>query len=378
MLKTKTLKVITSLFMLCVMTLSLLLPTAISAKEGKEIATRDINVEELGMLSYEDKAEEILSNFDDYEISNEGTTISLDATVDLSDSIIPSTAELSDSAETTIKKYGVDLDLENEKFYILVQYYQDSELVQEERVETTPYYDEYLDDYFVEMPDGTTVSMYETLMSSNLEECCATIVVAGVALTAYEAAVLLAGLVIIATPVIVNVVTVVVETIVTWVRSFWRWFKSLWTAKTTTRVVTTVTQAISYTVSIANTQVDVKRYDNSRRFETGKYYVAIGDTADGFLYVSEAEISELEAVAILTTVTYVTGATRKANGQFPQLVVSIYTPSGTDALKVATMAGTILGIPGATHHPATRPGYFNHYHPGSVYTHPHAFYGTPL
>lgn len=378
MFKTKSLKLITTFMLLLVMSMSLIVPAFIKDRSREEVATRDINVEELAMLSYEDKAEEILSNFDSYEISNSASTISLEAEVDLSGSTILDTKELSSAADKTIKKYSVDLDTENEKFYIVVQYLQDDVIVYEERVETTPYYDEYMDDYYVDMPDGTTISMYETLTTSNLEECCATLVIAGVALTTAEAAALIAAFVIVATPVIVQVVTVVVETIITWVKSFWSWFKSLWTAKTTTKTTKVVTTTISYTVSIAQTKVDVKKYEKERKFNKGKYYVAIGDTVDGFLYVSDVEISEAAAIAILTSEEYVRGATKDKYGKYPQLVISIYTPSGTDALKVALSAGTLLGIPGVTHHKATRPGYFDHYHPGSVYTHPHAFYGTPL
>ena len=378
-MKTKMQKVITALFMLCVMTLSVVLPSFVDAKR-EELETRDINVEALSMLTYEDKAEEILSNFDEYEITNDENVVSLDAMVDLSESTIVNNEALSENAITTIKKYSVDLDIENEKFYIVVQYYQDEELVSEEKVETIPHYDEYTDDYLVEMPDGTTISMYETLMQSNLDEC-SVLVIAGVTLTAYEAALLLAAVAIVAYPVIEQVVTVVVETIVTWVRSFWRWFKSLWTAKTTTKTTTVVSQAISYTVSISNVQVKVKQYDKSRNFEDGKYYVAIADTADGLLYVSDYNLSDVEALAILTSSTYVTGATKGKNGQYPQLVLSIYTKNNNDAYSIAVQAGTILGDPGAMHHNAHRTGYFNHYHPGSQYTalsHPHVFYGQPL
>ena len=378
-MKTNMKKFITAMFMLCVMTLSVVLPSFVDAKK-EEIATRDINVEALSMLTYEDKVEEILGNFDEYEISTDEKTVSLDAVVDLSGSTIANDEALAGDAETTLKKYSVDLDIENEKFYIVVQYCKGEEVVSEEKIETTPYYDEYSDDYFVEMPDGTTISMYETLMGSNLDEC-SVLIIAGVALTAKEAAVLLAAVAIVAYPVIQKVVTVIVETIVTWVRSFWRWFKSLWTAKTVTKTTTVISQAISYSISIANTKVDVKKYEKSRKFEDGEYYVAIADTADGFLYVSDYKLDEVQALAILTSSTYVTGATKGKNGAFPQLVLSLYTPNGYDAYLIAVEAGTILGDAGAIHHAAHRTGYFNHYHPGSTYTslsHPHVFYGQPL
>lgn len=62
--------------------------------------------------------------------------------------------------------------------------------------------------------------------------------------------------------------------------------------------------------------------------------------------------------------------------------MSLYTPdtSGADAYLIAAEAGAILGSPGAIHHTARYPGYFNHYHPGIEYTsqsHPHVFYGLP-
>ena len=115
------------------------------------------------------------------------------------------------------------------------------------------------------------------------------------------------------------------------------------------------------------------------KFESSKYYIAIADTDDDLLYVSPTSIGELEALAILTTSTFVKSAHKGSNKSF---VVSLYTPdtSGSDAYLIAAEAGAILGSPGAIYHEAKEVGYFKHYHPGLKYTdfsHPHVFFGLP-
>ena len=130
-----------------------------------------------------------------------------------------------------------------------------------------------------------------------------------------------------------------------------------------------------------NSEKTTKNFVLDFDYENEKYYVAIADTVDGFLYVSDIALSDEEALAVLTTSTFVTGATANKKGIFPQLVVSLYTPNWYDAYLIACAAGTILGNPGATHHTANRIGYYNHYHPGEIYldtSKPHVFYGQAL
>ena len=357
--------------MLC---LSFLLPNF--AYVNNDLVSRNINVNEMGTLSYEEKSQQLLNTFDEYSISNDENTISFEGFVDISSFDFSGIQYLSTTADTTIKKYKTDLDVDNEKFYIITEYIQDDVVVYSEKVETTPYYDEYEDDYYISMPDGTNISISESLSIENFNECSVTLAALGIALTAKEAAVLLSAVVVVAAPVIVEVVNVVVTTVVTWVRSFWSWFRSLFT-KTTTVTTTTVTTTLSYTISISNTKVDAKPYDKTMNFEIDQYYVAVADTDDGLLYVSSKPISNISALAILTTSSYVKSAHKGSNKSF---VISLYTPTDTAASLIATEAGTFLGNPGAIHHFATKPGYFNHFHPGLTYTdlsHPHVFYGTP-
>jgi hypothetical protein len=373
LIKNKT--IIISLFLALILCLSFLLPTIINTKN--ELSTRSIDVNEIGTLSYEEKVNQLLNIFDDYSINDDATQISFEAYTDISNYNFSGIQYLSTNADNTIKKYKTNLDINNEKFEIITEYIQDNIVVHTETLETAPYYDEYSDDYYIAMPDGTNVSLSESLSQNSFNECSVTLAALGIALTAKEVAVLLTAVAIVAAPVIVEVVNVVVTTVVTWVRSFWSWFKSLWTAKTTTTVATTTTIALSYTISIANTKVEVKPYDKTIPFDLNKYYVAVADTDDGLLYVSSIPIGNLEALAILTTSSYVKSAHKGSNKTF---VISLYTLNNESALLIATEAGTILGNPGALHHFATKTGYFNHYHPGATYTslsHPHVFYGTP-
>jgi len=375
LIKKKT--IFTSMFLALILCFSFLLPSFINSKNY--VSTRSVDVNEIGTMSYEEKIEQLLDTFDDYSLDNAGTQILFEAKTDISNYDFSQIQYLSTNAENTIKKYKTNLDLENEKFEIITEYIQDGVLVHTETIETIPYYDEYSDDYYIAMPDGTSVSVSESVSSTSFNECSVTLAALGIALTAKEVAVLLTAVTVVAAPVVVTVVTKVVTKVVSWVRSFWNWFKSLWRAKTTTVVTTTTTISLSYDITISGTKVEAKPFDKTMKFDLHKFYVAIADTEDGLLYVSPVPIDGIKALAILTTSTFVKSAHKGSNKTF---VVSLYTPdaSGADARLIATEAGTILGSPGAIHHYAKTAGYFNHYHPGLSYTsmsHPHVFYGQP-
>lgn len=372
--------IFTSLVLALIICFSFLLPSFFNSE--KEIKTRDINVNELGILSYEEKVDQLLKSFDEYKVSNNDSLISFEASTNISNYDFFGVQYLSTSADETIKKYRTNLDIENEVFEIITEYIQDGEIVHVETVETIPQYDEYSDDYYLIMPDNTTVSLSDTLTPDCFNQCSVTLMALGLALTAEEAAVLITTVAIVAAPVIVEVVNVVVTKVVSWVKSFWRWFKSLWTKKTTTVVTTTVTTTLSYTLTLSytdgKTKVEAKPFDKTKKYEDKKYYFAIADTTDGLLYVSEVPIGTISALAILKTSSFVCSAHKNDNKKF---VVSLYTPSAVDAYLIACEAGRLNGSPGAIHHIATKIGYFNHYHPGLVYTdmsHPHVFYGLPM
>lgn len=369
--------IFTSVLLTIILCLSYTIPGLLGLKQN--VSTRDIDVNNLGILSYEEEVDKILNRFDSYSIDNSDTQITFEAVTDVSNFDFSGIQYLSADAETTTKKYKTNFDIENEKFEIIIEYIQDNNVVYSESVETVPYYDDYTDDYYILMPDGTNVSLSDTLSHDSFEECSVTLVALGIALTAEEVAILLTAVVIVAASVVVEVIHVVVTTVVSWVRSFWSWFRSLWTKRTTTVTTTTSTIALSYTVSISQTKFDVKPYDKNIQLENDKYYVAIADTDDGLLYVSSNPIDNLSALAILTTAIYVKSA---HTGSSKSFVVSLYSPdeTGTSACLIATEAGTILGSPGAIYHEAKKMGYFEHYHPGVKYTdlsHPHVFFGKP-
>ncbi len=358
--------------MAIVLSLTFLVPSFFETKQS--VATRDIDVGSIGTLSYEEKVNKLLATFDDYSVENNDTSITFEASTDISGLDFSGIQYLSTNAEITVKRYRTNLDIENKKFEVVTEYIQDEKTMFCETIETTPYYDEYTDDYYIEMPDGTSVSVSESLSHDNFNECSATLVLAGTAV-----AVLLAAVVIVAAPVISEVVEVVVVKIVSWVRSFWGWFRSLWTSKTTTQTTTTVTISLSYSVTIANTKYEAKPYDKTKKYDASKYYVAIADTDDGLLYVSTIPVDTLSALAVLTSSSYVKSAHKGSNKSF---VISLYSAdaTGASACLIATQAGTILGSAGAVFHDAKKLGYFNHYHPGANYSsisHPHVFFGTP-
>ena len=59
----------TSLVLTCILCLSFLLPSLASI--NNDLATRNINVNEIGTLSYEEKAQQLLNTFDEYSILND-------------------------------------------------------------------------------------------------------------------------------------------------------------------------------------------------------------------------------------------------------------------------------------------------------------------
>lgn len=366
----------TSIFLALILCLSFVMPSFLETKQN--VATREIDVNNIGIMSYEEKVEKVLNSFDEYSIDNNDTQITFEAINDVSDFDFSGIQYLSTNADTTIKKYKTNLDVANEKFEIITEYIQDDEVVYSETTETTPYYDEYADDYYIAMPDGTSVSISETLASNNLNECSVILLALGLTLTTTEIALLLTAVVIVATPVVVEVVSVVLTEVATWANSFWRWLKR---AAKATMVATTITTsvALSYTISVSQTKVEAKPYDKTIKLDLDKYYVAIADTDDGLLYISSKPIDNISALAILTTSTFVKSAHKGSNKSF---VVSLYSPdpTGTAACLIASEAGTILGSPGAIYHDAKKIGYFKHYHPGIKYTslsHPHVFFGAP-
>lgn len=357
--------------MAIIVSLSFLMSGYINSKT--EIAVRNVDVSEIGTLSYEERVEQFLGTLDDYTVENSSECISFEGYRDMSNFDFSSVQFLSTSAETTTKKYRTKLDAENEKFYVITEYIQDDVVVYSETIETKPYYDEYTDDYYIEMPDGTNISVSDSMSQDNLNECFATVA----ALTMFEVAVLLAAVVVVAAPAITQVVTVVVTTIISWVRSFLSWFRSLWAPKTVKKYSVSVSEKLSYTITVSGVKVEAIPYAKETQYKLNQYYIAVADTDDGLLYISNVPVDEIQALAILTRPTYVNSAHK---GSCKSFVLSLYTVSGESARLIATDAGTLLGSPGAVYHDAKKIGYFQHYHPGLKYTdisHPHVFFGTP-
>lgn len=337
------------------------------------LAVRDFDVSDIGTLSYEEKAQDVLEQFDTYAYTEK------DGSIEFNGSLTKSVSEFGgfeylntlDESELT-RNYSTKVNCETGMISLVITTTQNGEIIEQIEEETTPVYDEETDDYVIILDDGSKISVSESLLTDNLNPCVALL---GVAAAAVVAIVII---------VLVPVIETIVNAIVSAVTSFWSWLKGLFGKKS---VFTTVeTKEITYSVSINNTTYKLeeynrvlKKYNDSRYFDNQLYYLAVADTDDGCLYISTTNVSELVAQTVLTSEILIETAhkDKHKNGNLPKFVLSVYTQNQQRAYNLAYAAGKKLGDPGALHHTAREPGYFNHYHPGAAYFDPHCFYGYP-
>lgn len=129
---------ITSIFLTLILCCSFLLSNFFNSRQ--DINTRNINVNEIGTLSYEEEIKKLLDTFDNYSFDNSDTQISFEAEKDISNFDFNGLQYLSTNADSTIKKNRTNLDIENEKFEIITEYVQDNIVVYTETTETHHYY----------------------------------------------------------------------------------------------------------------------------------------------------------------------------------------------------------------------------------------------
>ncbi|MBQ7977731.1 MAG: hypothetical protein IJ301_04010 [Clostridia bacterium] len=335
-----------------------------------ELTTRDINVNEIGMLSYEEKVDQLLNEFDVYSYDYTNTEITFEGSLirNLSDITGYQKLNTIDDSEVT-KTYSTKFNVETETFTLITKFEQSGVVIKTTEESVIPYYDSTEDDYFIPLEDGTALSVAEALKDDNFNECVAIVDDAAILVAAA-----LAITIVVAAPVIVDVVTTVVTQVVTWVKSFWSWFRSLFTKKTVTVTSSVVTTTITYPITISGTTYKLKKYEKTRYFDPLSYYLALADTDDGFMYISTTPINESVARAVIYSATFVPSAHQNSKKSF---VASVYTENQARASNIAATVGSMLGCPGNIHHYAMKIGYFSHYHPGSIYHEPHVFYGFP-
>lgn len=340
-------------------------------------AVRYIDANNINSLSYEKKAEQLLSQFDNYDskIDNDGN-MTFEGVVELDLSQTMMLNFVNSYEEKIEKRYKTTINPENFDFIVSICYYQDEELLSSEEIVTQPYYVEEADDYFIDL-QGETISLKETLVSDSLNEC---IAIADDIIIAAAACMVIT--VIVFYPQITEIVTTVVKTVVSWVKSFWWWLKSLFVKKTVTTTTTTVVK--SFRINIFSKTLTLKKVEDGKlTYDPNIYYVAVLVGQD--VYISYQMITQAEAIALLAQNVF----TIIEEGSTTEYQLNTYTYSYDDALVAATSAATLMGRGGYTwhnYHQYDRYGnkkkgtFFQHFHPGSPYVEhsTHSFYGTPV
>ena len=346
--------------------------------KGKEVL-RTIDVDSIGVMSYEEKINGLINQFDSYDTTYvaENGLLSFNAQSTITIDQVKNINFVNSYDEEVVKKYETTLNPETMEFTIITKYFQNDEIVKEETFIVIPYYVEEEDDWKVDL-DNESVSVKEVLASNNFEACIAgvdDVVVVGCA------AVLFVVAVVVCAPVVEEVVTIVVEQVVEAFKSFWGWLKGLFTTKTVTTTITTT--VYKYNVKIGSKKYTLERAEN-KVFTANKYYVAVADTESGFVYISTEDITYAEAVSVLASTTMVNAI----SGSNLRFVLSTYTLLSSDAQSVADVAATYLAGNGSTfhaYHNQDKYGnkkkgiFYQHYHPCYPYVHgtAHSFFGAP-
>ena len=311
-----------------------LLCIAVRSTTTSDLQTRTIDVNEIGTLSYEEKVNQLLEDFDVYSYDYAGNTITFNGefTRDLKD--FYNYQQLSTINDTPVtKKYSTTFNCEEEVFTLITTYSQNGIVINQTSDSVVPVYDEALNDYFIVLDDGSKISVSESLELDNMENCVA--IVAAVPLAIVAAA--LAVTIVVAAPTIVQVVETVVTTVVSWVRSFWSWFCSLWKpvtkTVTTTSVTTVATPAITIDKTTYKTKVEtMTNVKDKKLYPGGKFYLCFvnGKT----IYMSLVPLSESNAIAILMN-----GVVVKDSNNGKDMLASTFTQFRSDAFRIASAAG---------------------------------------
>ncbi len=376
LLKKKT--VFISMFLVFVLCLSFLLPNYINL--NNDLATRNIDVNEIGTLSYEEKVSQLLNDFDVYSYNFDSTliTFSGEFTKDVCD--FQSVVFLSTADETPVtQKYSTRLDTESEKFYVVTSYYQNNKLINSIEKECEPTFNEEKNDYFIELENGDIISVSESINTKNMNNCIAIVDDAAILLAAA-----LAITVVVVAPAITQVVTTVITKVYSWVRSFFWWLKSLFVK---TVVTTTVVEVLTPTITISQTTYKTKEVTNTdiKTKDPNLYFGAFADPSNGKMYFTILPISKEMAVSILYTPIVVPciGDEKRT------MLASTYTFYEYNALYIASVLGLATRTPAGSPEKHGGIGYFKHYHTfptaitigknGKNYeSNPHSFFGLSI
>ena len=371
-------KPIYSLILVLILSFSFILASYFNS--SNQLAIREIDVDSIGTLSYEEKARQILNDFDMYSYEFNDNVLSFNGEITRSANYFNGFDYLSTSTNEQItQKYSTYLDLEEERFVLTISYYHNNEFIEKTEQETTPIFDSEKNDYFIKLDNGELLSVSKIINDNNMDNCIALVDDAAILL-----AIALTIAVVAAAPYIINVVSTVVTQVTRWISSFFWWLKSLFVE---TVVTTVVTQVATPAITIDNTtyRTEAKTKTDLMHLDPTLYFGAFADPTNGKMYLTVIPIGEIVAIAILATPIVVPciGDTSRT------MIASTYTFTEIQALKIASVVGLHERTPAWSPEIHGKRGYFWHYHTvasaitlgkGGVryVSNPHSFYGLPI
>lgn len=373
---------------LSVFILVFLCVTICSCSDNEQKQEQVETYEVLNTLTYEDKVEELMSQFDTYSSHSNNNSLYFDGEIytTYNESQID---YLSTSNEKITKKYSAELDTDSGVLYLTVSYVDDGVIVKYEQYETLPYYDACADDYLFEF-ENQTFSMASMILEGSINECVAAVddavVIGGCAVLLCCAYIVTA---VSQDPTfqrsIETIVTQVTQTITTVVKSIISWFKSLFktVVETVTKTVVSTIETIKtiYNYNVAGIDFEFTEADTSRCKDDGSYYLAIADISrggGGKVYFSTMKIDRNFAVAVLRSAMLVEVVNHIGNTA--NVYMSTYTYDENDAKSIASEASLSGGVIRHSYH--NKKGYagtyFEHFHPCYPYFESaHSFFGDP-
>lgn len=294
--------ILMGLIIMCCFTMANALNSNVSLSD---MSTRAIDVSQ---LTYGEKINVLLDEFNDYETTNTETTISFQGEMYASIGEILGFDSLSNQEETVVKKFNTSYDYGTNSFYMNISYSSGDDLLETVSTSVEPQYDEERDDGYIEY-EGERFYFSESFDSNGLNEC-----IAGVddAIVVGVGAVIVCGILITmaVTPPsvhqeIIKSLTYVTQTIVEAVKSFWGWFTK-WVTKVFTRTTavetTTVVEIKTPTLELDKEKIETKEMSKEDRLRLPKtsYYLAFADPSNNKMYISTVNISSTQAKAIMS------------------------------------------------------------------------------
>ncbi len=249
-------------------------------KQETTIATRDVNVSEIGTLSYEDKIDELTDNFENIEVSNEGEISHFSG-----DIVFEEVDYLSTSGEKNdiVDSYKAEINNVEENISIESTIIIDGEVEQNISLNYDTYYDEANDKYYFVDENGNKTDIMATLESENFQECFFfTAIISAISVKMIAAAVVAVAATGIAVAFvnehsaeISNAVNTLVQGVRDGFTSFWERLRLRWGAIT----------AIALSGAIALTQnLAIELYETAKN-RKGQYLLCGSITGSGFIPV---------------------------------------------------------------------------------------------